>query len=282
MRQAWSEDKQDVFLEALCRSTNWSWTLFYILRVTNEGTEAVDNKLSNEKKVNDRLNVWNHWQSQFQLTGPPFTSLSTDGAITVKCLAQARFDITFSDCQCDTLATRLTWPHNHIAELSQLYLDLDRLIVSIAVWDFLSSFGTCCIVRNLVCIAGQADDYSVQYVSWAAFNRVSCGNGIMVWLSLSTDRRTKSLVVYEGGAIHIWKFFFFHFRNLCQVGISPSGSGSTLSSNWPKIGCQDLGKLGTSSSFMINVLLKWSFIFIDSRPTAIFHSLAYVCMSTMS
>ena len=37
--------------------------------------------------VNDRFNIWNHRWSQFQLTGPPFTSLFTDEASMIKCLA---------------------------------------------------------------------------------------------------------------------------------------------------------------------------------------------------
>ena len=38
-----------------------------------------------KKKENDRFNVWNHWQSQFRPTEPPFTSLSTDEASMINC-----------------------------------------------------------------------------------------------------------------------------------------------------------------------------------------------------
>ena len=38
-------------------------------------------------KVNDRFNVWSHWRSQFRPTGTTFTSLSTDEASMIKCLA---------------------------------------------------------------------------------------------------------------------------------------------------------------------------------------------------
>ena len=42
---------------------------------------------SPQKNVNDRFNVWNHWRNPFRPTGPPFTSLSTDEASLIKCLA---------------------------------------------------------------------------------------------------------------------------------------------------------------------------------------------------
>ena len=42
MWQAWSEDKQTVFHEGFCRSTNWSWTIFQALLATKGGNEAVE------------------------------------------------------------------------------------------------------------------------------------------------------------------------------------------------------------------------------------------------
>ena len=43
--------------------------------------------IKNCKNVNDRFNVWNHRQSKVQPTGPPFTSLFTEEASMIKCLA---------------------------------------------------------------------------------------------------------------------------------------------------------------------------------------------------
>ena len=40
-----------------------------------------------KNNVNDTFNVWNHWQSQLWPMGWPFTSLSTDKASMIKCLA---------------------------------------------------------------------------------------------------------------------------------------------------------------------------------------------------
>ena len=37
--------------------------------------------------VNDRFKVWNPWRGPFRPTRPPFTSLSTDEASLIKCLA---------------------------------------------------------------------------------------------------------------------------------------------------------------------------------------------------
>ena len=65
------------------------------------------------KYVNDRFNVRNRWQSQFQPTGLPFTSLSTwSNYDQVPCFrAQAGFEPTFANCESNTPATRLTWAH---------------------------------------------------------------------------------------------------------------------------------------------------------------------------
>ena len=70
MGQAYSEDKQAAFHKECCRSTNWSWTLFYILLVTNERNEAVENceymkvTLSQCGPVNSEHEVW--WGQSLQ------------------------------------------------------------------------------------------------------------------------------------------------------------------------------------------------------------------------
>ena len=52
------------------------------------GTVCCDaNVINVNVNVIDRFYVWNHRRSQFRPTGPPFTSLSTDAASMIKCLA---------------------------------------------------------------------------------------------------------------------------------------------------------------------------------------------------
>ena len=100
--------------------------------------------------VNDRFNVWNHWQSQFWPTGPPFTSLSADAASTIKCFVRVTswgYEPTMQrnamhNVKSDTLEIRRTvmevleqpqWgqeAREFIEQLSGIYHTM------IAVWDY--------------------------------------------------------------------------------------------------------------------------------------------------
>ena len=92
-RKFLSKDTNHNFCKLLQRIghiTNRCWTrgLHYFANLKMSGILLVDvSQYTNMEKVNDRFNVWNHWSTQFLLTGQPFTSLSMDEASVTKSLA---------------------------------------------------------------------------------------------------------------------------------------------------------------------------------------------------
>ena len=66
---------------------NWMGTGEYPLCDAKTSTDLILIVSSKCENVNDRFNVWNHWQRQFRPTGSPSTSLFTDEASVIKFLA---------------------------------------------------------------------------------------------------------------------------------------------------------------------------------------------------
>ena len=99
------------------------------------------------KIVNYRFNVWNHWQSQFWLTGPPFMSLFADEASMIKCLAYRKVllhkSMLYSVCSLDKFCCPVCNKSHHNVESWTNVLfsevdDIDKLsYTTLCIWFIL-------------------------------------------------------------------------------------------------------------------------------------------------